>query len=51
MDSKPLVARGKNKLNANEVWLLTRPNSDSKRILWIGDEPTELRLDEDGFVH
>lgn len=51
MDSNPLVARGKNKLNANEVWLLTRPNSDSKRTLWIGDEPTELRLDEDGFVH
>ena len=51
MDSNPLVARGKNKLNTNEVWLLTRPNSDSKRTLWIGDEPTELRLDEDGFVH
>ena len=51
MDSSPLIARGKNKLKTNEVWLLTRPNSDSKRVLWIEDEPTELRLNEEGFVH
>ncbi len=51
MDSTPLIARGKSKLDADEVWLLTRPDSDSKRILWIGDDHIELRITEDGFIH
>ncbi len=50
MDSIPLVARGKSKLNSDSVWLLTRPDSDSKRELWIDGEITELRLTEDGFM-
>ena len=50
MDSSPLVARGKNKLNADKVWLLTRPESDSKRILWMDENELKLRLKEEGFV-
>ena len=50
MDESPLVARGKNKLQTDNVWLLTRPESDSKRVLWINDDPIDLRLIEDGFV-
>ena len=50
MDSQPLVARGKNKLNADKVWLLTRPDSDSRRVLWLDGEQIELRLKEEGFV-
>lgn len=50
MDSQPLVARGKNKLNADKVWLLTRPDSDSRRVLWLDGEQVELRLKEEGFV-
>ena len=50
MDESPLVARGKNKLQTDNVWLLTRPGSDSKRVLWINDEAIDLRLLEDGFV-
>ena len=49
MDSTPLVARGKSKLNTDKIWLLTRPNADSKRILWIDEESIELRLVEEGF--
>ena len=50
MDAQPLVARGKNKLKTDKVWLLTRPQSDSKRILWIDDKEVQLRLKEEGFV-
>ena len=32
---EPLTARARNKINADEVWLLTRPSSDSKRVLFI----------------
>ncbi|MCH1526777.1 MAG: hypothetical protein L7S49_01045 [Candidatus Poseidoniaceae archaeon] len=49
MDSTPLVARGKSKLNTDKIWLLTRPNADSKRILWIDEESIELCLVEEGF--
>ena len=48
---EPIIARGANKINADEVWLLTRPNSDSKRILFASDSQTELRLVEEGFIH
>lgn len=51
MDPSPLIARGKNKLKANVIWLLTRPNSDSKRVLWVDDEPIDLRLAEEGYLH
>ncbi len=50
MDSMPLIARGKSKLNTDKVWLLTRPESDSKRVLWMDDEELHLRLNEEGFV-
>lgn len=50
MDSTPLVARGKNKLNSDSTWLLTRPESDSKRKLWIDEESIDLRLAEEGFL-
>jgi|TARA_B110000914_G_scaffold176652_1_gene158042 hypothetical protein len=51
MDSSPLIARGKNKLKANVIWLLTRPNSDSKRVLWVDGESIDLRLAEEGYLH
>tara|TARA_B100000579_G_C22787718_1_gene832792 strand:- start:552 stop:1106 length:555 start_codon:yes stop_codon:yes gene_type:complete len=51
MDSSPLVARGKNKLKTNKVWLLTRPESNSKRVLWLDDISENLLLKEEGFVH
>ena len=50
MDSTPLIARGKSKLNTDKVWLLTRPDSDSKRILWMNEDKLLLRLNEEGFV-
>ena len=50
MDSTPLIARGKSKLNSDKVWLLTRPDSDSKRILWMDEDKLNLRLNEEGFV-
>ncbi len=50
MDSTPLIARAKNKMKADAVWLLTRPNPDSKRVLWINESSVELRLTEEGFV-
>ncbi len=50
MDSSPLVARAKKKLQADKVWLLTRPESDSKRVLWMDEVEVHLRLKEEGFV-
>ena len=50
MDSSPLVARGKKKLHADKVWLLTRQESDSKRVLWMDETEVHLRLKEEGFV-
>ena len=50
MDSTPLIARGKSKLKSDEVWLLTRPDSDSKRVLWMDEDKLHLRLNEEGFV-
>ena len=51
MDDSPLVARAKNKLKTDNLWLLTRPESNSKRVLWINDDPIDLLLVEDGFVN
>lgn len=51
MDGSPLTARGKKKINSDKVWLLTRPDSDSKRILWDGDNSISLRLVEEGFIN
>jgi len=48
---EPIVARGKNKINADKIWLLTRPNSDSTRVLFSQGSQTDLRLVEEGFVH
>ena len=49
MSGEPLVARANKKLQTDNVWLLTRPSSDSKRRLWINEEYTDLQLDESGF--
>ena len=51
MDGNPLNARAKNKINSDKVWLLTRPDSDSKRILWDDDNSITLRLVEEGFIN
>ena len=51
MGDMPMTARGKNKLNTDTIWLLTRPSSDSKRILWIGEEQVDLILKEEGFMN
>ena len=51
MDSDPLLARAKNKIKSDKIWLLTRPESNSKRVLWIGDNSIDLMLKEEGFVH
>jgi len=45
-----LTARGQKKINSDKVWLLTRPDSDSKRILWVDGESISLRLAEEGFI-
>ena len=45
-----LSARGKSKINSDEVWFLRRPSSDSKRILSMDGEIKNLRLLEEGFV-
>ena len=50
MDTTPLVARGKNKLETDSIWLLTRPEPTSKRKLWIDGKPIDLRLAEEGFL-
>lgn len=49
MDSTPLIARGKSKLKTDTVWLLTRPEDNSKRTLWVDEEAIHLRLTEEGF--
>ena len=52
MDSEaPITARSRNKISADEVWLLTRPDSDSKRGLFDSESQTPLRLVEEGFIH
>jgi len=51
MDSSPLIARGRSKLDADAVWLLTRPEDNSKRTLWLDDKEVSLRLTEEGFQH
>ena len=48
---EPLTARARNKINSDEVWLLTRPSSDSKRVLYNSESQTPLRLVEEGFIH
>ena len=51
MGDNPLTARGMKKINSDKVWLLTRPDSDSKRILWDDDKSISLRLVEEGFIN
>ena len=50
MDGSPLIARGKNKISSDNTWLLTRPNANSKRQLWIDGEAINLNLVEKGFI-
>ena len=50
MDTKDTInARGRKEINSDQVWLLTRPESNSKRVLIVDDEPIKLNLTEDGF--
>jgi len=49
MDDSPLRARGSKDLQADTIWLLTRPGSDSKRVIHLGGESFNLRLTEAGF--
>jgi hypothetical protein len=49
MDDTPLRARGAKDLQADTIWLLTRPGSDSKRVIHLGEEAFNLRLTEAGF--
>ena len=52
MDTEePITARSRNKISADEVWLLTRPDSDSKRVLFNSESQTSLRLIEEGYIH
>ncbi|MGB2038651.1 MAG: hypothetical protein ACPHX8_09295, partial [Candidatus Poseidoniaceae archaeon] len=48
---QPITARSRNKIKSDDVWLLTRPNSDSKRVLSTSEFQTPLRLVEEGFIH
>lgn len=50
IEHSSITARGKNELNTDQVWLLTRPESDSKRVLWIDKTPIKLQLIQEGFV-
>jgi len=49
MDEAPLNARGSNEINASTVWLLTRPQTDNRRLLQMDDNTIELVLTEDGY--
>lgn len=49
MDDAPLRARGAKDLQTDTIWLLTRPGSDSKRVIHLGEEAFSLRLTEAGF--
>ena len=48
---EPIIARSRNKLNTDEVWLLTRPSTDSNRLLFCPESQIALRLVEEGFIH
>ena len=50
MDGSLLTARGRSEIDSDQVWLLTRPESNSKRILTIDEKSINLVLTEDGFV-
>ena len=50
MDAKETInARGRKEINSDQVWLLTRPESNSRRVLIVNEEPIKLKLTEDGF--
>ena len=50
MDTKDTIkARGRKEIKSDQVWLLTRPESNSKRVLIVDEEPIKLKLTEDGF--
>jgi len=49
MDDAPLRARGAKELQVDDIWLLTRPGSDSKRVIHHGNDQIDLRLTEAGF--
>ena len=50
MDDSPLTARGSKEISSDNTWLLTRPNANSKRKLWIDGEGIDLILVEKGFI-
>ncbi|MDP6869688.1 MAG: hypothetical protein QGI21_02820 [Candidatus Poseidoniaceae archaeon] len=49
MDDRPLIERSGKNLNIGETWLLTRPDTDNKRIIHTGGKEIKLTLDEDGY--
>ena len=49
--AEPIIARSRNKMKTDKVWLLTRPNTDSKRILALSKSKVDLRLVDEGFIH
>ena len=49
MGEDSLTARGKSEIKSDEVWLLTRPDSGSKRTLSVSNQKVNLFLKEEGF--
>ena len=49
MGEESLTARGKSEIKSDEVWLLTRPDSGSKRNLSLSNQNMNLILKEEGF--
>ena len=49
MGEESLTARGKSEIKSDEVWLLTRPDSGSKRTLSVSNQKVNLVLKEEGF--
>jgi len=50
MDDSPLIARGEKEISSDNTWLLTRPDANSKRQLWVDGEAINLILVEKGFI-
>ena len=50
MDESPLNARASNEINADSIWLLTRKQTDNRRLLQMDQDSLELVLTEDGYT-
>jgi len=49
--AEPIIARSRNKIKTDKVWLLTRPDTGSKRVLVLSKSEVDLRLVDEGFIH